>query len=62
MIHSMRIALSIVLLFGIVFFMPLPENGAALEGLDPSPLRFLNISLPPLCCRRLNGRPGGRFP
>ena len=40
MIHSMKIALSIALLFGIVFFLPLPENGAALEGLDPSQVRL----------------------
>lgn len=36
----MKIAFSIVLLFGIVFFLPLPETGGILEGLDPSQVRL----------------------
>jgi len=36
----MKIPLSIALLFGIVFFLPLPENGEVLEGLDLSQVRL----------------------
>lgn len=36
----MKIALSVALLLGIVFFLPFPENGAPLEGLDARQVRL----------------------
>jgi len=35
-----RLVASLLLLLGIVFFLPLPETGSVMEGLDPSQVRL----------------------